>query len=209
MQKLLLAALFVGVAFATLGVDVSQNFYVPVFKCLHDNGYDFAIIRAYCSTGRPDDSSVHTVYNAWEGGMKHVDIYMFPCPKCGNPAGQVRDAIAHQRAYNTTYGMFWLDIEEPSYWMDQGSNRNFIQGLIDEARAEGQVVGIYTNLYQWSSIAGDWSGAAGYPLWWAYYDGSPSYDHWQNFGGWSKPAIKQFQGDATVCGADIDRNWYP
>lgn len=31
---------------------------------------------------------VGAVYNAWDGGMKYVDVYLFPCYSCGNPAGQ-------------------------------------------------------------------------------------------------------------------------
>lgn len=34
----------------------------------------FAVIRAYESIGRPDSTSPHTIYNAWDGGMEHVDV---------------------------------------------------------------------------------------------------------------------------------------
>ena len=38
------------------------------FKCLKSNGYEFAIIRAFESVGRPDSNAPHTIYNAWDGG---------------------------------------------------------------------------------------------------------------------------------------------
>lgn len=45
---------------------------------------------------------IDTIYNAWDGGMKDVDIYFFPCPRCGDPAGQVRDQVEYLAKYNIT-----------------------------------------------------------------------------------------------------------
>jgi len=38
------------------------------------------------------------------------------------------------------------------------------------------------------------------------YDGSASFGDYSPFGGWSRPAMKQFAGDATVCGFGVDLN---
>lgn len=46
---------------------------------------------------------------------------------------------------------------------------------------------------------------AGYPD----YDGVPNFNSFSPFAGWTSPAMKQFQGDASVCGADVDLSWYP
>ena len=43
----------------------------------------------------------------------------------------------------------------------------------------------------------------------AHYDGNPSFSDFSAFGGWGKPNIKQYVGDAGLCGADVDKNWYP
>jgi hypothetical protein len=43
----------------------------------------------------------------------------------------------------------------------------------------------------------------------AHYDNSASFSDFTPFGGWTQPAIKQFVGDAVVCGAGVDKNWYP
>lgn len=65
-----------------------------------------------------------------------------------------------------TYGRLWLDIEGPQYWSSsQTSNRNFIQGLIDEANSLGLALGIYTSESQWTPIVGDWNGGSSYMLW--------------------------------------------
>ena len=74
------------------GVDVST--YVPrqSLKCLKKEGYDLLIVRGYRSNGRPDSNARRTLINArWEG-FYNVDVYMFPCPKCGKSAAvQVRE----------------------------------------------------------------------------------------------------------------------
>jgi hypothetical protein len=43
----------------------------------------------------------------------------------------------------------------------------------------------------------------------AHYDNNPSFSDFSPFGGWGQPAIKQFVGNAVVCGAGVDKNWYP
>ncbi len=43
------------------------------------------------------------------------------------------------------------------------------------------------------------------------YDQDPSFDDswaWE-FGGWTKPAIKQFWDHGPNCGPDVDQNYYP
>jgi hypothetical protein len=42
----------------------------------------------------------------------------------------------------------------------------------------------------------------------AHYDNNPSFSDFRSFGGWSRPAIKQYHGTAYECGAGIDKNWY-
>ena len=33
-----------------------------------------------------------------------------------------------------------------------------------------------------------------------HYDSNPSFSDFVSFGGWRQPAIKQYEGDKTVCG---------
>jgi len=47
-----------------------------------------------------------------------------------------------------------------------------------------------------------------YPLWYAHYDNNPSFSDFYSFGGWSRPNIKQFQGDVNFCSAGVDLNYY-
>lgn len=60
------------------------------------NDWSFAIVRAGCSTCKPDPNGVHTVANAWAGGIQHVDIYLFPAFACAlSAAQQVQQTIAY------------------------------------------------------------------------------------------------------------------
>lgn len=41
-------------------------------------------------TGEVDLNAVKNIKNARAAGISSVDVYMFPCPRCGNPSGQVK-----------------------------------------------------------------------------------------------------------------------
>lgn len=71
------------------GVDVSSSTSTSSWSCLKSAGKTFAIVRVYKSTGAVDTNGPTTISNAWSGGMKYVDGYIFPCFSCGNAAGQV------------------------------------------------------------------------------------------------------------------------
>ncbi len=106
-----------------VGVDVSQATSVSSFSCLKNNGYNFAIVRVYQSSGKVDPNGATSISNAWAGGMAHVDGYIFPCYSCGNPAGQMDAAISGLKSsgltaavngthvVGATYGMLWIDVE--------------------------------------------------------------------------------------------------
>ena len=42
----------------------------------------------------------------------------------------------------------------------------------------------------------------------AHYDGNPSFSDFKPFGGLSSPAIKQYKGTTSYCGASIEENYY-
>ncbi len=133
-----------------------------------------------------------------------------------------------------TYGTVWLDIEGPQYWGSESTNQAFFSALASELKSKGQNVGVYTSASQWEPIMGSFTGGSSFPLWsvsmmmillllfffffffflvsscrYAHYDNNPSFSDFSPFGGWSKPAMKQFNGDASLCGAGIDENWTP
>jgi hypothetical protein len=203
---------------ATLGVDVSQATLVNAYQCLVSNGFTFSIIRAYQSNHHPDQNGPHTVYNAWSGGMHDVDVYMFPDPSSNDPTSQVDSMLTYLAQFNVhrgsggpaSFGMVWLDIEEGSLWSgSQSAHQTFFDELVQALLNKGQVIGVYTSESQWSLIMGSWTGGSRFPLWYAHYDGNPSFGDFSPFGGWSRPSIKQYRGDASLCGVGVDENYYP
>ena len=90
-----------------LGVDVSQLFSESTYKCMKSAGYEFAIIRGFCSYGSHDKNAVQGLKNAKAAGLS-TDIYMFPC-RGKNAKTQVDEmfsAIDH-----TLFGTVWIDVE--------------------------------------------------------------------------------------------------
>lgn len=118
--------------------------------------------------------------------------------------------VQNLAASGATYGMLWIDVEGGStFWStNTTSNVDFISRMISRGQAHGVNIGMYTSASQWGPIGGTYSGFGNLPLWYAHYDGSPSFSDFSPFGGWYKPAIKQYRGDASVCGAGIDENFY-
>jgi hypothetical protein len=198
---------------ATLGVDVSQLFPVSTYQCMKSNGYSFAIIRGYCSYGGVDSNAVQGLKNAKAAGLI-TDIYMFPC-RGKSAQSQVDQMFAG--IDQSLYGMIWIDVEtNPSTgcsWSghDANSNCQFLTDIINGIKAKGKHLGIYATRYMWQSIFGSFTACpsvASQQLWYAHYDGSPSFSDFVAFGGWTKPTIKQYQGDTTLCGAGVDKNFY-
>ncbi|EGC34142.1 hypothetical protein DICPUDRAFT_88463 [Dictyostelium purpureum] len=210
---LLISLIFLAVqrTVAFSGVDISSGSDVPFFQCVKNAGFDFAIVRAYESIGQVDPNGPHSVYNARDAGIEYVDVYLFPCFSCGNGAGQAVSMVNYLKSYNANYGMVWLDIEGPgTYWSsNQGANQAFFNELVSGLESVGAHIGIYTSESQWEPIMGDWSGGAKYPLWYAHYDGNPSFSDFSPFAGWSSPAIKQYNDQGLNCGVGADLNWYP
>jgi hypothetical protein len=212
MKQIILALLLVVSSLCTLGVDVSQLFSTSTYQCMKNNGYSFAIIRGYCSYGGVDGNIVNNLNNARAAGLI-TDIYMFPC-RGKSASAQVDQMMAAIPA--NLYGMIWIDVEtNPSsgcgWGADHAGNCNFLTETINRIKSHGKVPAIYASRYMWQTIMGSFSACpsvASQKLWYAHYDGSPSFSDFVAFGGWTKPAIKQFQGDTTLCGAGVDKNFY-
>jgi len=193
---------------AATGVDVSSPISRAAWDCLKSSqGVSFGVVRTYESVGRVDPNARTTIANAIAANISVVDAYLFPCVSCGNPAGQVDATVAALKDLKTD--TLWFDIEIYR-WGSQTTNRNFITGLIDRGKTLNVKMGIYTNLNNWASIVGaSWNGASSLPLWYAHYDNSPNFGDFRAFGGWTKPAIKQYRGNLATCNVGVDLNWHP
>ena len=199
---------------SVLGVDVSQLFSTSTYQCIKSSGYSFAIIRAFRSYGAVDPEAKQGLTNAKNAGLI-TDIYMFPC-RGKSATSQVDDMMA--AIPSNLYGMIWVDVEtNPSSgcsWSgySSASNCQFLADIISRIKAKGKKPGIYASRYMWETIFGSQSACtsvASTQLWYAHYDGKTTFADFVAFGGWSKASIKQYQGDTTLCGAGVDKNYYP
>ena len=212
LKLFLLATLLIVPSLSVLGVDVSQLFSTSTYQCMKTNGYYFAILRGYCSYGGVDAHITSNLQNAKAAGLV-TDIYMFPC-RGKSSTSQVDQMMA--AISSSSYGMVWIDVEtNPSsgcgWGKDYTANCNYLAELISRIKQHGKVPGVYTSSYMWQTIMGtqtSCASAATQQLWYAHYDGQASFSDYTQVGGWKRPSIKQYQGDTTLCGAGVDKNYY-
>jgi len=216
---LLHVATFVSTVSCTNGWDVSYfqgSISSSTFSCLKNNGYVFGIIEATVgSQGTLNPYCAGNVKNAHAGGIPNVDVYIFPNISY-NPTTMTSNIVtALKNAGALSKNMIWFDIESPSYWSSSASsNINWLQSAVNEANSLykgcglSTCVGIYSSASQWNPIMGGSTQFSGHQLWYAHYDNNPSFSDFQPFGGWTKPAIKQYAGTTSICGTQIDKDYY-
>lgn len=200
-----------------LGVDVSATISTTVASCLlSSENIAFVVPRGYQSLGKVDSQVCPSLINAYNAGVKVRDVYMFPCPTCSKSAStQVSELLSHLSSNCKQYwsGRVWLDVEGPSnIWKGSSSaNQAFYKELVDACKESGVNCGIYTSASQWQLLFGSDSFAYGsyLPLWYAHYDGKPSFSDFSPFAGWSTPFAKQYVGDTTLCGMSVDLDYSP
>jgi hypothetical protein len=130
------------------------------------------------------------------------------------PKGELPTSPKHLTTSNSTnvkatYGMIWFDIEGTEYWSSSTStNINFLQRMVNQGNALGLTMGIYSSSFYWNPIMGGTTQFSYLPLWYAHWDGGLTTSDYQAFGGWNKPAMKQYAGDVTFCSAGWDKNYY-
>ncbi len=140
---------------AVTGVDVSEAISQSAWECLTSPGgqgpVQFAVVRAWRSTGSGDPNAAATIKAARAAGIKFVDAYIFPCYSCGDPAGQIRQTVDGLHSGGAAFGMVWLDIERYAWSSSLASNQAFIKSMIDECKALGISAGVYSSYYSWQA----------------------------------------------------------
>lgn len=210
-----LAVLLLNQGNCNLGLDLAGSFSVANFQCIKNAGYSYVIIRGFRSTGVLDPAATQSLTNAKSAGLA-TDMYMFPC-RGKSATTQVDEMMNGINA--GLYGSVWIDVEtNPSSactWSghDAASNCQFLTDIVNRVKSRGKSVGIYSSANMWQTIFGSKTACstigAGYNLWYAHYDNVASFSDFSAFGGWTKPSMKQFAGDTTVCGLDVDKNYKP
>jgi GH25 family lysozyme M1 (1,4-beta-N-acetylmuramidase) len=199
---------------SVFGFDISQPFNLSTFQCLKKNGFKFAIIRGYQSFGSVDKNVVNNLQNAKSAGLA-TSIYMFPCPSKA-PQKQVDDLM---KAVNAKlYDKIYVDVEtNPSPgcgWGSNGkSNCDFLNSILNRIKYYKKEAAVYCSASMWKTIFGSNNAcpsvSSNHPLWYPHYDNMASFSDFKAFGGWKKSNIKQYASNINVCGAHIDKNFYP
>lgn len=209
--------------YAAKSMDVSGLTTKSAFTCLRKEGYGHVVLRAYMEAwgnhpgGKVDSHLVQNYHNAKAAGLS-VDLYVFPCTgraSCKSPAKQVAETIQVMNSHGMRIGTIWLDVEvdkQAQNWPSVGDNRKILVAFRNAWNRSGLKWGVYTSRSQWSAITGgrsaSWVLDSSKPLWYAHYDNLPNFHDFTAFGGWTKPKMKQYVGDRSICGARIDLNYF-
>jgi len=183
------------------------------FPCFASKGKDFAIIEAIQGGYGPTTSIAYCASQAHLAGLA-VSLYAFMCPNCrgNNPPATVAAALVNNlknKGVNYTY--MYIDVEQCSgCWNSYAANVAFLKQVISGAQSAGARIAIYSNAYEWGAVTGGDTSFSQYPLWYAHYDGNPSFSDFAPFGGWTAPHMKQYNDHSDVgCYNAVDVNWYP
>lgn len=198
---------------ATFGLDLSYfqgAVSVGTFQCLAASGYEFAILEGTAGNSGVVNPFLGGILNsAKSAGIRYVDVYVFLNFNRGDPRGQIQEVVNAIRNSGAPFdGMIWHDVEGAQYWGNCDENQQFLREALDEVNNLGLKQGIYSSASQWGPIMCGTEEFSNYQLWYAHYDGSPSFSDFSPFGGWNSPAIKQFQGTTSLCGTQIDKDFY-
>jgi len=195
---------------AITGVDVSNPLTTTVVNCLKNAKYTHVISRCYHSSGTVDSGAKTSYTIATAAGME-FDVYHFPDVSQGAEA-QITTSVNYLHSNNVKWGRYWLDVE-PFHWgTNKTKNVEFVHGLVKRLTDMGVTnIGFYTSKSAWDVIMGTNSDFHQFPLWYPHYQkpAQENFNDFVTFGGWTKPYMKQFAGDVTVCNADLDENWRP
>jgi peptidoglycan hydrolase-like protein with peptidoglycan-binding domain len=192
---------------------------LETFQCLVEQGFRFGTFECWIEGVAAQDPNglfwpecVQNIANAWAAGLESVGVYMFP-QRIGDPVLQAQMLMANLSLNSVVYSAVMLDIEgSPWEKYSQKENRDFISAIRKTLNSAGVNVTVYCGR-EWPTYFGhDFHDFADVPLIYAHYDNIPSYyDFYPAYGGWTRPAGKQFwdgsQGE-SVCGTGaLDWDW--
>lgn len=115
---------------------------------------------------------------------------------------------AFRRVQGFPIGRMWLDVEDEHFY--GLGYKTIVQRLrdgLDECKKRGVACGIYTGAGFWRTYMNDTKELADVPLWYARYSGGKTLAAWSTdkFGGWTKPAGKQWAEEA-LCKVGVDKD---
>jgi len=183
-----------------------------IWTCMFGKNMNSTIIGAGAE-GEIDQNFTMKVDDARAAGAKDVDLYLRPCYKDLFPYSECRHTATEQvqNLYgaivmnNVKYRYLWLDIDEVVWAKTRLENVQYMEELLNATSRifKDQFIGIKTSSYGWEKHLGRWKGGCKYRLWWKEWDNFPSFDNFEQFGGWKKPFMKEFTASKDFCGIDM------
>uniref|UniRef100_A0A914E091 Lysozyme n=1 Tax=Acrobeloides nanus TaxID=290746 RepID=A0A914E091_9BILA len=173
---------------------------------MKSSGYGYYISRIYTGIGAVDKVGIQNLVNAENAGWDLIDAYLSPCLNnntCPQPNQQVIDAVQAEGMFD----ILWIDVEPFGWSTDKTYNQQFITLMVNQAKALGKNVGIYTQPSSWDKIVGlDFTTLSNLPLWWAEGKNNTNFSE---FSGWTSPYIQQNKvNQTTSCGITFYEDYY-
>lgn len=178
-----------------------------------NNNLSYVVFSIMCCPTGFDSNAPGSLRAAAEAGyaVSNLGVYVFPC-RGKSAADQITGTIDGLKGVG--FSTLWLDIEtNPSsgcgWGSDLASNCAYLGQLIDAGSRAGVSVGVYASKTMWDGIMGSACTTGGnLPLWYPEYpkDGTHTCDRFTPFGGWTRPAIHQYDDSGPSCGPGADVN---
>ena len=150
------------------------------------------------------DPAVQQIRACADGGLA-VEVYRYLF--WGRPMHeQVEFALSIIEDSRIQVGRLWLDAEDAVIW----SVDDMLVKLIEAKRTADKYMplGVYTRRDWWERHLANTADFGCLPLWYASYDGLPNFAGFQRFGGWHRPAMKQYEQNVILAGRNVDLNAY-
>lgn len=97
------------------GIDVAQKTTKKHWQCLKKAGWDWAVVRGFRASNRPDPHAARSLKLAAKAGFgrRKLGVYLYPCAKCGDAKGQVDRMVKHLKNHGAhrLFSTIWLDVE--------------------------------------------------------------------------------------------------
>jgi Glycosyl hydrolases family 25/NlpC/P60 family len=166
------------------GIDVASYQTADLSHYIAISGASHVVVRAYQEMEFP--SAEHSIAQAASARANGASVGAYGWLYAGvSPWDQVRQMVDTMTRMGPCVGPLWIDVEK--YTDGSLPTVAEIRAALD-ACAERAIVGaIYTGKYVWDELGNPQF--PGVPLWFANYDGDPTFDQSDGFGGmtvWGK-----------------------
>ncbi len=171
-------------------------------SCLR-SAYSAVLVRGYLSTGMVDPN-LKSNLNKMLAANFDTNIYMNPCVKCGNPAGQA-DAMFAAIGTGMPEMATGIYVFGDQWGADKQANKEFILKLVESVMTTHRsVVFIITNNYQWEKIVGESvSELRATVVMYVNIDHKQTCEDYDPIGCWNVAFAKKYESDKALCGHKV------